>query len=446
MSYIPLHHKYRPQSLAQLVGQTPIATTLTNALNTEQIAPAYLFCGPRGTGKTSTARILAKSLNCGSSEAPTSNPCGQCHSCRAIALGNSLDVLELDAASHSGVEQIREIIEKAQFTPLNRYKVFILDEAHALSSSAMQALLKTLEEPPSRVVFILCTTEPQKLGDTIVSRCQRFNFRPISSEALTEHLRAIAASEPIKITDEALERLARHSNGGLRDAQTLLDQLRLLGETVTPQIIDDLVGAVSENSLLDLLKAIANSHPDVILAQLRAIYGMGKEPLSVLGNLLEFYTQAIVALSSPEQLTTVSSEVNQLLKDFSLDTNTLLSQLSHLRNCESQVKFSRQPRIMLEVAILGLLTNPTTTPPNVATSQVKSTANTETIWQQVISYQTPAFKALLSQQAQLIAFDGQTAQIQVKSHTLKPRVTNSVNLIAIAFEKVTQKQVAVFVI
>ncbi len=445
MSYIPLHHKYRPQSLAQLVGQTPIAITLTNAINRQQITPAYLLCGPRGTGKTSTARILAKSLNCASSEIPTCDPCGQCHSCRAIALGNSLDVLELDAASHSGVEQIREIIEKAQFTSLNRHKVFILDEAHALSSSAMQALLKTLEEPPSRVIFILCTTEPQKLGDTIISRCQRFNFRPISSEALTQHLRVIAASEQIEITDEAIALLARHSNGGLRDAQTLLDQLRLLGETVTTNTINDLVGAVSEQALWELLDAIATTSPDAVLKKLRAISQTGKEPLSVLGNLLDFYTQAIVAKSSPEQLTTVSLEVSQSLKTLSLDQNTLLNQLSHLRSCESQVKFSRQPRMMLEVAVLELLTRSTTSS-TVATSQVQSTANLEILWQQVIDYQAPALKALLSQQAQLVTFDGQTAQIQVKSSTLKPRVVNLVNLIALAFEKAIQKQVTVLVI
>ncbi|HAZ47546.1 MAG TPA: DNA polymerase III subunit gamma/tau, partial [Cyanobacteria bacterium UBA11369] len=176
--YQPFHHKYRPQTFSELVGQDAIATALTNAVTHSKIAPAYLFSGPRGTGKTSSARILAKSLNCLNNETPTASPCGQCSSCRDIANGTALDVLELDAASNNGVDQIREICTGAHLAPVSgRYKIYVVDEAHGLSGAAAQALLKTLEEPPERVVFILCTTEPQKLPNTIISRCQRFNFR-----------------------------------------------------------------------------------------------------------------------------------------------------------------------------------------------------------------------------------------------------------------------------
>lgn len=192
MSYQPLHQKYRPQTFAQLVGQDASATTLTNAIRLQRIAPAYLFAGPRGTGKTSSARILAKSLNCLSTDQPTVNPCGECEVCRAIASSSSLDVTEIDAASNTGVDNIRTIIESAHFTPIRcRYKVVIIDEAHMLSTAALNALLKTLEEPPSRVVFILATTNPERLLPTIISRTQRFDFRRIPLNAMVQHLKAM---------------------------------------------------------------------------------------------------------------------------------------------------------------------------------------------------------------------------------------------------------------
>ena len=180
MTYEPLHHKYRPQTFADLVGQEAIATTLTNALFSERIAPAYLFTGPRGTGKTSSARILAKSLNCIAGDKPTPSPCGKCEICRAITKGNALDVIEIDAASNTGVYNIREIIERSQFSPVQcRYKVYVIDECHMLSTAAFNALLKTLEEPPDRVIFVLATTDPQRVLPTIISRCQRFDYRRI---------------------------------------------------------------------------------------------------------------------------------------------------------------------------------------------------------------------------------------------------------------------------
>ncbi|NJO19112.1 MAG: DNA polymerase III subunit gamma/tau, partial [Spirulinaceae cyanobacterium RM2_2_10] len=225
MPYHPLHHKYRPQTFAQLVGQAAIAATLTNAIASRRIAPAYLFTGPRGTGKTSSARILAKSLNCQRSEAPTAEPCGQCESCRAIANGSSLDVIEIDAASNTGVDNIRDLIERAQFAPVSsRYKVYVIDECHMLSTAAFNALLKTIEEPPPRVVFVLATTDPQRVLPTIISRCQRFDYRRIPLAAMVAHLRAIAQQESINIDPTALTLVAQIANGGLRDAESLLDQ------------------------------------------------------------------------------------------------------------------------------------------------------------------------------------------------------------------------------
>lgn len=220
-SYQPLHHKYRPQRFDQLVGQEAIAATLGNALRTGRIAPAYLFCGPRGTGKTSSARILARSLNCIGSDGPTPEPCGVCELCTSIAAGNALDVIEIDAASNTGVDNIRELIERSRFAPVQaRWKVYVVDECHMLSTAAFNALLKTLEEPPPRVVFVLATTDPQRVLATILSRCQRFDFRRIPLQALEQHLSWIAEQEQIGITPEALHVVAQRAQGdcGMRRA------------------------------------------------------------------------------------------------------------------------------------------------------------------------------------------------------------------------------------
>ena len=244
-AYQPLHHKYRPQRFDQLVGQEAIAATLGNALRSGRIAPAYLFSGPRGTGKTSSARILARSLNCLSSDYPTPEPCGSCELCTSIANGNALDVIEIDAASNTGVDNIRELIERSRFAPVQaRWKVYVVDECHMLSTAAFNALLKTLEEPPPRVVFVLATTDPQRVLPTILSRCQRFDYRRIPLDALEQHLSWIAQEESIQITPEALHVVAQRAQGGLRDAESLLDQLSLLPGPVEPTAVWELLGAV----------------------------------------------------------------------------------------------------------------------------------------------------------------------------------------------------------
>ncbi|NES98264.1 MAG: DNA polymerase III subunit gamma/tau, partial [Desertifilum sp. SIO1I2] len=253
----PLSLKYRPKTLSGLVGQEPIQIALTNAVTSTKIAPAYLFTGPRGTGKTSTARILAKSLNCLNSKTPTASPCHQCASCKAIDASNSLDVSEIDAASHNGVEDARELIERSNFAPaMSQYRIFVLDECHQLSSSAQNALLKCLEEPPSHVVFILCTTEAHKVLPTINSRCQTFNFKALSIEAIVEQLERVAKQEAIAITDEATLAIARHSDGGLRDALQLLSQLSLMGEEITPNHVVEVSGGIRSDDLAAIVQAI----------------------------------------------------------------------------------------------------------------------------------------------------------------------------------------------
>jgi DNA polymerase-3 subunit gamma/tau len=360
MSYEPLHHKYRPQTFADLVGQEAIATTLTNAIVSQRIAPAYLFAGPRGTGKTSSARILTKSLNCLSSDRPTPMPCGKCEVCRAIARGSALDAIEIDAASNTGVDNIRDIIERAQFAPVQcRYKVYAIDECHMLSTAAFNALLKTLEEPPERVIFILATTDPQRVLPTIISRCQRFDFRRIPLESMVAHLKYIASQENIEINDEAITLVAQIANGGLRDAQSLLDQLSLLSGKITPDRVWDLVGSVAERDLLELLRAIASDGAEAVLEQCRHLMNRGREPLVILQNLASFYLNLLIAKTAPnrpDMVAVTSSTWQELCQEAQRwDANAILRGQQHLKDSEAQLKNTTQPRLWLEVTLLGLL-------------------------------------------------------------------------------------------
>ena len=362
MPYEPLHHKYRPQTFSDLVGQETIALTLTNALRQEKIAPAYLFTGPRGTGKTSSARILAKSLNCLANSQPTPEPCGKCEACLAIARGSALDVMEIDAASNTGVDNIREIIERSRFAPVQcRYKIYVIDECHMLSTAAFNALLKTLEEPPPRVVFILATTDPQRVLSTIVSRCQRFDYRRIPLEAMTAHLKYIADAEQIAIADDALTLISQIANGGLRDAESLLDQLSLLPETITVERVWDLVGAVPERDLLQLLRAIDRNDSIAVLQQCRGLLDRGREPIVVLQNLASFYLNLLVAKTAPQhsELTAVTEVCWQQLcaEAANWDTNSILRGQQQLKEAETQLKHTTQPRLWLEVTLLGLLSD-----------------------------------------------------------------------------------------
>lgn len=374
--YQPIHHKYRPQTFSGLISQDAVTTTLTNALTSGRIAPAYLFTGPRGTGKTSSARILAKSLNCQSFKFPTEQPCGSCNSCRAIAGGFSLDVIELDAASNSGVENIREIVERCQFAPVEcRYKVYVIDEAHSLSSQAFQALLKTLEEPPANVVFVLCTTEAHKVPATIASRCQRFDFKRIKPAAMVQHLKLIAANESINITEDAIRLVSQLSSGCMRDAECLLDQLSLLDTTITSELIWEVAGTIPEQDLLTLIIAIAANNDDTVISVIRNLLESGKEPLVILHNIASFYCDLLIAKTSPHkyELVLSSSDIWQKLCETakSWETATILQAQQHLKSSEVQIKLSSQPQLWLEITVLGLLQ--TAKVPNTITNAVDTT-------------------------------------------------------------------------
>jgi DNA polymerase III subunit gamma/tau len=492
MSYEPLHHKYRPQTFADLVGQEAIATTLTNAIRKSQIAPAYLFTGSRGTGKTSSARILSKSLNCLSSPAPTEKPCGKCDACQGITKGIALDVIEIDAASNTGVDNIREIIERAQFAPVQcRYKVYAIDECHMLSSAAFNCLLKTLEEPPKSVVFILATTDPERVLPTIISRCQRFDFRRIPVQAITDHLRYIATEEDISINSDALQLVAGLAQGGLRDAESLLDQLSLLSGEITIERVWDLAGSVSEKDCLELLNAIAQNHPDTILESARKIMDRGREPLIVLQNLAGFYRDLLIAKTAPTRNDLVSltpatwAKLAELANK--LEIATIINGQQHLAKSEVQIKNSTQPRLWLEVTLLGLLSantpqkpvvaipqqiisapisetkpipvieqiaiepTPTPTAPPEITSQPleaepTAVAGDSDLWQQVVKEIQPySAQALVSQQCRLLSFDGSLARVGIASQPLLAMVQNKIPNIEAAFQKLKSQKVKVIV-
>jgi DNA polymerase-3 subunit gamma/tau len=454
-TYQPLHHKYRPQRFDQLVGQEAIAATLGNALRTGRIAPAYLFCGPRGTGKTSSARILARSLNCIGSDGPTPEPCGVCELCTSIAAGNALDVIEIDAASNTGVDNIRELIERSRFAPVQaRWKVYVVDECHMLSTAAFNALLKTLEEPPPRVVFVLATTDPQRVLATILSRCQRFDFRRIPLQVLEQHLSWIADQEQISITPEALHVVSQRAQGGLRDAESLLDQLSLLPAPIEATAVWELLGAVPEQELLALAGALASCDPLALLEGCRELLERGREPAAVLQGLVSLLRDLVLAGTAPDrlELTSVSPQFRQALPDLarSLGKARLLQWQAQLRGSEQQLRHSVNPRLWLEVLLLGLLAEPvaaaqpisaaapaavpTATEPAVAplvappiapavapipaptpvSVEPNSSANLPELWHQILAgLELPSTRMLLSQQARLVRLDERRALVQV---------------------------------
>ncbi|MFA6989683.1 MAG: DNA polymerase III subunit gamma/tau [Candidatus Gastranaerophilaceae bacterium] len=362
-SYIPLYRKYRPDSFCDLVGQETISKTLSNAIETNRIAHAYLFSGPRGTGKTSTARIFAKALNC--KEGPTVNPCGKCANCVDMASGFSMDVIEIDAASNRKVEDARNLLEKVQFVAVNgKYKVYIIDEVHMLTKEAFNTLLKTLEEPPKNLIFILATTEPHKVLDTIISRCQRFDFRRIKIEDIFKRLKEIAEIEKIKIDDEALYLIARKSGGGLRDALALLDQssiLALEGKKVTAKDVRLLLGSISEEELHKIADIIASKNAQNLIPLLNQLIQSGNEPLQIIRELISYGRNLLLAktASNIEQLELLL----ELPKDFcnalklqseKFETIEIALIIEKLSEHETNMRTSSNQHLWLEVSLIGI--------------------------------------------------------------------------------------------
>jgi DNA polymerase-3 subunit gamma/tau len=362
MSYQVTARKWRPQTFAELVGQEHVARTLQNALRQGRIAHAYLFTGTRGVGKTTTARILAKALNC--EQGPVSEPCNQCVLCQAITLGNSLDVLEIDGASNRGIDEIRDLREKIRYAPTrSRYKVYIIDEVHMLTEHAFNALLKTLEEPPPEVVFIFATTEPQKVPMTILSRCQRFDFRKVASTEIALCLEKIAGQEGIHITGDALYRIARRAEGSLRDAQTLFDQvIAFCGPEVQAEDVGQLLGAAGEDQILALLEAILAHDTRLVLDLLHQFLHQGHDTRELCRALLELIRDVIVTKVAPHDHGLIDRLPMERESLQNLGSRTTIEQLQTLFELlittEMRVRDSSQPIWMLEVSLLKLASLP----------------------------------------------------------------------------------------
>ena len=359
MSYTALYRKFRPDSFQDVKGQDAIVRTLKNQIRAQRIGHAYLFCGTRGTGKTTVAKILAKAVNC---EHPIDgNPCNECETCKAIAAGNSMNVIEIDAASNNGVDNIREIREEVAYSPTSgKYKVYIIDEVHMLSIGAFNALLKTLEEPPSYVIFILATTEAHKIPITILSRCQRYDFKRIARTTIVDRLRELMDEEQVEVEDKALRYIAKKGDGSMRDALSLLDQCIAfyLGEKLTYEHVLDVLGAVDTDEFSKLLREVLDGDVTQVILHLENMIMQGRD-LTQLVNDFTWYLRNLLLLKSSdnmEDVLDVSAENLEQLKEEAamVRDDTLMRYIRIFSELQNQIKYAGSKRVMLEVALIKL--------------------------------------------------------------------------------------------
>ena len=355
VNYEVFARKYRPQTFDDLVGQTHVSRTLKNAVAQNRLAHAYLFVGPRGVGKTSTARILAKSLNC--IKGPTVTPCGVCDNCREIAGGNSLDVIEIDGASNNSVEDVRQLRENVRYAPAKgRYKIYLIDEVHMLSSAAFNALLKTLEEPPDHVKFIFATTEPQKVLATILSRCQRFDLHRIPANLIAQHLQFIAKKEKITLQPAAAHAIARGAEGGLRDAESMLDQLvAFCGEKIAESDVLNVFGFTSEQTVSDLTGRILRGETPEAIDLLHEQSEAGKDMMRLMADLIAYLRDLLVFKAKPDALNEdVDPDVQKSLAAHAelISTDRLLELIDQFAAAEGRMKWAPNKKLHFEVAII----------------------------------------------------------------------------------------------
>ena len=359
MGYTALYRKFRPDTFADVKGQDAIVQTLKNQINADRIGHAYLFCGTRGTGKTTVAKILAKAVNC---EHPVDgNPCNECATCRAIAAGSSMNVIEIDAASNNGVDNIREIREETTYSPTEgKYKVYIIDEVHMLSIGAFNALLKTLEEPPSYVIFILATTEAHKIPITILSRCQRYDFKRISILTIADRLTQLMKEEQVDVEEKAIRYIARKADGSMRDALSLMDQCIAfyLGRKLTYDNVLDVLGAVDTEIFSRMLRLILKNDVADLLKMLEELVMQGRELGQFVTDFTWYMRNLLLVKTSdnPEEAIDVSSDNLKLLKEESemTDVDTLMRYIRIFSELSNQIRFATQKRVLVEIALIKL--------------------------------------------------------------------------------------------